>query len=192
MTSRTEPLRRHDLPRELADLPASVPAALQQRLGNGDDPFVVGADFRLTFAEADARSAELAGRLLASGIGKGTRVGLLFANGAAWAVTWLALARLGALTVPLSTFAPGAELARMVRQTDLHALVMGARFGSERLTTRLEAGLPGLAQSPADLQLDEAPFLRWVHVEADAASQLVACSPAAAPRRRWCARPSPR
>ena len=148
-------------------LPASVPEALQQRLGNGDDPFVVGVDFRLTFAEADARSAELAGRLLASGVGKGSRIGLLFANGSAWAVTWLALARLGALTVPLSTFAPGAELARMVRQTDLHALVMGARFGSERLTTRLEVGLAGLAQSPADLQLDDAPFLRWVHVEAE-------------------------
>ena len=53
------------------------------------------------------------------------RVGLLFANGAAWAVTWLALARIGALSVPLSTFAPGAELARMVRQTDIHALVDG-------------------------------------------------------------------
>ena len=84
------PLRRHDLPRELAELPASVPEALQQRLGNGDDPFVLGADFRLTFAEADARSAELAGRLLASGVGKGSRIGLLFANGSAWAVTWLA------------------------------------------------------------------------------------------------------
>ena len=72
----------------MADLPASIPEALQQRLGNGDDPFVVGVDFRLTFAEADARSAELAGRLLASGVGKGSRIGLLFANGSAWAVTW--------------------------------------------------------------------------------------------------------
>src|ERR1700733_3622865 len=89
MTTRTDPLRRHDLPDEVADLPASIPEALQQRLGNGDDPFVVGVDFRLTFAEADARSAELAGRLLASGVGKGSRIGLLFANGSAWAVTWL-------------------------------------------------------------------------------------------------------
>ena len=44
---------------------------------------------------------------------------------------------------------------------------MGARFGSERLTTRLEAGLAGLARSSADLQLEDAPFLRWVHVEGD-------------------------
>ena len=129
--SRTDPLRRHDLAPELEDLPATVPAALRLRVPNGADPFVIGAGFRLSFAEADTRSAELAGRLLACGIGKGARVGVLFANGATWAVTWLALARIGALTVPLSTFAPGVELARMVRQTDLHALVMSARFGGE-------------------------------------------------------------
>ena len=177
MTSMTDPLRRYGLPPGLEDLPASVPAALQRRLGNGADPFVIGVDFRLTFAEADSQSAELAGRLLASGIGKGTRVGLLFANGPAWAVTWLALARIGALSVPLSTFAPGAELARMVRQTDIHALLMGATFGSERMTTRLESGLAGLARSPADLQLEDAPFLRWIRVEGAEAAQLVARPP---------------
>src|SRR6202451_1786776 len=110
MTPMTDGLRRYGLPAELGSIPASVPAAMQRRRERGSDPFVVGIDFRLTFAEADAQSAELAGRLLASGIGKGTRVGLLYPNGAAWAVNWLALARIGALSVPLSTFAPGAEL----------------------------------------------------------------------------------
>jgi acyl-CoA synthetase (AMP-forming)/AMP-acid ligase II len=163
----TDPLRRYGLPPGLEDLPASVPAALQRRRGNGADPFVIGVDSRLTFAEADSHSAELAGRLLAGGIGKGTRVGLLFANGPAWAVTWLALARIGALNVPLSTFAPGVELARMVRQTDLHAVLMGAMFGGEHLTARLESGLADLDRSPADLQLEDAPFLRWIHVEGE-------------------------
>jgi acyl-CoA synthetase (AMP-forming)/AMP-acid ligase II len=82
-------------------------------------------------------------------------------------VTWLALARIGALSVPLSTFAPGAELARTVRQTDVHAVLMGATFGGESMATRLESGLAALAQSQAELQLDDAPFLRWVHVEGD-------------------------
>ena len=170
----TEPLRRYGLPPGLEDLPASVPAALRRRLENGADPFLIGVDFRLSFAEANAQSTEMAGRLLASGIGKGTRVGLLHPNGPAWAVTWLALARLGALSVPLSTFAPGAELARMVRQTDLHALVMGSTFGRDSLTTRLESGLAGLDRSTADLQLEEAPYLRWVHVEGEVSPQLVA------------------
>jgi acyl-CoA synthetase (AMP-forming)/AMP-acid ligase II len=163
----TDGLRRYGLPAELGSLPASVPAAMQRRWERGSDPFVVGIDFRLTFAEADAQSAELAGRLLASGIGKGTRVGLLYPNGAAWAVNWLALARIGALSVPLSTFAPGAELARMIRQTDVHAVLMSATFGSELMADRLEAGLPALGQGSSDLQLEDAPFLRWVNVEGE-------------------------
>ena len=40
-------------------------------------PFLIGQDFRLTYGEADARSHNLAGRLLAAGVGKGSRVGLL-------------------------------------------------------------------------------------------------------------------
>jgi acyl-CoA synthetase (AMP-forming)/AMP-acid ligase II len=163
-------LRRYGLPTELDDLPASVPAALQQRLDHGSDLFVIGTDFGLTFAEADAESAELAGRLLASGIGKGSRVGLLYPNGPAWTVHWLALARIGALSVPLSTFAPGTELARTLRQTDVHALLMSANFGSESMTARLESGLPDLASGSSDLQLDDAPFLRWVNVEGEAPS----------------------
>ncbi len=163
----TDPLRRYGLPPELRDLPASVPDALRRRAGDGAEAFVIGTDFRLTFGEADALSAELAGRLLAAGIGKGTRVALLYPNGAAWAVAWLAVARIGALSVPLSTFAPGAELARMLRQTDVHAVVMAARFGNEPMATRLESGVAGLAQSGPELQLEAAPFLRWVHVDDD-------------------------
>jgi acyl-CoA synthetase (AMP-forming)/AMP-acid ligase II len=167
MTSMTDPLRRYGLPPELRDLPASVPEALQGRALRGGDPFVIGTDFRLSFAEADARSAEVAGRLLAAGIGKGTRVGLLAPNGPWWAVTWLALARIGALSVPLSTFAPGAELARTVRQTDVHAVLMAPRFVGESMAIRLESGLTGLGDSHGELQLEDAPFLRWVHVEGD-------------------------
>ena len=163
----TDGLRRYGLPAEFGSLPASVPAAMQRRRERGSDPFVVGIDFRLTFAEADAQSAELAGRLLASGIGKGARVGLLYPNGPAWAVNWLGLARIGALSVPLSTFAPGAELTRMIRQTDVHAVLMSATFGNELMTARLEAGLPALGQSSSDLQLEDAPFLRWVNVEGE-------------------------
>ena len=164
----TDLLRRYGLASELGNLPASVPDALYRRADNGANLFVIGTDFRLTFAEADARSAELARRLLAAGIGKGTRVAVLYPNGPAWVVAWLALARIGALSVPLSTFSPGGELARMLRQTDVHAVLMGARFGDERIATRLESGVAGLAGSGPELQLDAAPFLRWIHVEGDA------------------------
>lgn len=163
----TDPLRKYGLPLDLEDVPATVPEALGLRAQRPDDPFVVGPDFRLTFGQADAKSALLACQLLAAGIGKGSRVALLYPNGPDWAVTWLAMARIGALSVPLSTFAPGAELARMIRHTDVHALLIGPRFGDEDLPARLVSGLPDLATSDHRLELEDAPFLRWAHVDGD-------------------------
>ena len=119
----------------------------------------------MTFGEVDRKSARLAARLLAAGVGKGTRLGVLYPNGGAWLVAWLAAARIGALTVPLSTFAPGPELARMLRHADVHAVLMAGTFAGHSLTARLEAGLPGLAESGPDLCLDAAPHLRWVSAD---------------------------
>jgi non-ribosomal peptide synthetase component F len=94
--------------------PATVGELLELRRTAPDEEFLITDSERLTFGTADSRSAELAGALLKAGVGKGTRVGVLFPNSAAWLVSWLAAARIGALTVPLSTFAPGAELARLL------------------------------------------------------------------------------
>lgn len=160
----TEPLRRSGLPATLAHLPATIPDAIAGRSATPDDDFVIGPRFRLTFGEADRQSFELAARLLASGVGKGTRLGLLFANDPTWVVTWLAAARIGALTVPLSTFSPAAELARAIRHADVQAVLLAARFADVDLAERLEQGLPGLDTSGPDLALEHAPFLRWAHV----------------------------
>ena len=53
-------LRRYGLPAGLDGFPASVPDALQRRLGRGSDPFVIGTDYRLTFAEAEAETPSFA------------------------------------------------------------------------------------------------------------------------------------
>jgi acyl-CoA synthetase (AMP-forming)/AMP-acid ligase II len=159
------PLRRSGLPESLSSLPASIPDALRARARSADDEFVIGRDFRLTYGEADDRSLSLASQLLAAGIGKGSRVGVLFPNGPDWVVTWLAAARIGALTVPLSTFAPGAELARAIRQTDVHALLTTSAFREGELLDRLEDGLEGLSRSGPELELEAAPFLRWMNVD---------------------------
>ena len=64
----------------------------------GDHALAVLGDARLTYADAHARSALMAKALLASGVGKGTRVGLLAPNGPDWIIAWLAVARIGAIT----------------------------------------------------------------------------------------------
>lgn len=159
-------------------MPATIPEALHARRLQADDDFVIGPDFRLTFGEADARSLALAGRLMAAGVGKGTRLASLYANSPEWVITWLAAARIGAFTVPLSTFAPGAELTRALRNADVHALLTAPRFGRDDLVARLEDGLDGLRDSGPELQLTDAPFLRWVHVDGGTAPWSRDLSPA--------------
>jgi acyl-CoA synthetase (AMP-forming)/AMP-acid ligase II len=145
-------------------LPGSIPELLALRRAHADGEFLVTDDERLSFAEADAQSLALADALLASGVGKGTRVGILFPNCAQWIVSWLAAARIGALTVPLSTFAPGAELARLLRHTDTQVLLMGRSIAGRDLVERLADALPGLADGDAAIALPEVPYLRRVHV----------------------------
>jgi acyl-CoA synthetase (AMP-forming)/AMP-acid ligase II len=149
---------------DLSAAPDSVPQLLAQRADEGHRTLLVTGSDRLTYREADEKSRDLALALMRSGVGKGTRVGILFPNSADWLVAWLAAARIGALTVPLSTFAPGSELARLLRHTDVQALLMAESMGGIDLVGRLETGLPQLASGGPVIGVEEAPFLRRVHV----------------------------
>jgi acyl-CoA synthetase (AMP-forming)/AMP-acid ligase II len=145
-------------------MPASIPELLRIRRAEADGEFLVTDDERLTFSEADTASMELAEALLAAGVGKGTRVGILFPNCAQWLICWLAAARIGALTVPLSTFAPGGELARLLRHTDVQVLLMGRSIAGHDLVDRIQDALPGLTNGGAVIAEPAAPYLRRIHV----------------------------
>ena len=81
---------------------------LAERLG--DRELIVADGARLTYAEANARSARLARALLEAGAGKGTRIAICFPNGPDWVIAWLATTRIGAVAVPLNTFFKAREL----------------------------------------------------------------------------------
>jgi acyl-CoA synthetase (AMP-forming)/AMP-acid ligase II len=129
----------------------------------GDAPFVVLGDERMTYAEADARSAALAKGMLASGVGKSTHVGLLAPNGPDWVVAWLAATRIGALVALLNTYGQTRELGRALRHGDVaHLLTVESHLGHDYLG-RLEAAAPGLAdQRHEHLLLASHPYLRSV------------------------------
>jgi acyl-CoA synthetase (AMP-forming)/AMP-acid ligase II len=148
-------------------MPASIPELLRIRRAEADGEFLITDDERLTFSEADTASLELADALLASGVGKGTRVGILFPNCAQWLISWLAAARIGALTVPLSTFAPGGELARLLRHTDVQVLLMGRSIAGRDLVERIQDALPGLTDGGDVIAEPAAPYLRRIHVWPD-------------------------
>ena len=58
----------------------------RQARDRAEHPLLVCDTERLSYLEADRRSAELARGLIALGAGKGSHVGVLFPNGAAWIV----------------------------------------------------------------------------------------------------------
>jgi acyl-CoA synthetase (AMP-forming)/AMP-acid ligase II len=148
-------------------MPASIPELLRLRRSEPDGEFLVTDTERLTFAEADTASLELADALLASRVGKGTRVGILFPNCAQWLISWLAAARIGALTVPLSTFAPGGELGRLLQHTDVQVLLMGQSIAGRDLVERIQDAVPGLTDSGAAIAAPVAPYLRRIYVWPD-------------------------
>ncbi|ULE33304.1 class I adenylate-forming enzyme family protein [Mycobacterium sp. IDR2000157661] len=120
-------------------------AALRgQARARGAHPLLVCDDDRLTYAEADRRSAMLARGLIALGAGKGTHVGVLYPNGSAFIVAMLAAARIGATVIPVSTFATAPEMCEQLAHADVQILLGTASFRSHDYRQRLadRTGLP--------------------------------------------------
>lgn len=133
-----------------------------------DTEFLVQGSRRLTFRQADEESAALAKGLLAMGIGKGTRVGLLMSNKPDWVVIFLAATRIGALVVTMSTFYQPPEIDWAVEFHDLDTLIIEPRYLKNDYVERVEAALPGLAgQLAPELYLSEHPYLRRIIVWGD-------------------------
>jgi acyl-CoA synthetase (AMP-forming)/AMP-acid ligase II len=127
--------------------------------------FIVMPDRRMTFGEADERSQRLAKELLASGVGKGTRVGIFDTYSPEWVVAWLATLRIGALAMPFSSIYKPAELATAMRLGDVHTLLAPPSFLGRNVHAMLEEGVPGLSgASGGTLFLPAMPHLRQVWI----------------------------
>ena len=128
-----------------------------------DHPLLVCDSERVTYAEADRRSAELSRGLIALGVGKGTHVGLLYPNGVAFAVAMLAAARIGAVVIPFSTFATARELREQLLDSDTEILLAAPSFRSHDYVHRMTEVIPGCTSESDDPLFDvTAPQLRHV------------------------------
>lgn len=130
---------------------------------HGDTTLAVLDGERVSYREAEARSARMAKGLLATGVGKGARVGLLAPNRPDWIVCWLAAARIGALVSLLNTYWKTKELGWVLRHADVELLLtIGRHLGNDYLE-RLAEAAPGLAaQQNEHYRLPSHPFLRSV------------------------------
>lgn len=142
----------------------TVPALLARAADDfGEHTYLITPTERLTYREAEQRSARIARWLLAEGVGKGTRVGLFLPNGVDWIVWWLAVSRIGALAVPLSTLYTPAEIAKVARLADLALLVAPPTVVNIDVAERFETAWPELPHLPAGrLTLSGAPYLRRI------------------------------
>ena len=100
----------------------------RQADSRGTHPLLVCDADRLSYADADRRSARLARGLIALGAGKGTHVGVLYPNGAEFVVAMLAAARIGAVVVPFTTFATAPEMREQLVHSDVEILLATASY----------------------------------------------------------------
>jgi acyl-CoA synthetase (AMP-forming)/AMP-acid ligase II len=129
---------------------------------------LVGPDEPMSYAEAERTSRRVAKDLLSRGFGKGSRIGFVFGNTADWLVSWLAVARIGAVAMPFPTTYRPAELRKALLIGDTEALIIPAElFGHDQLAF-VEEAVEGLADREGpDLLLSSAPCLRRVLVTSE-------------------------
>jgi len=127
----------------------------------GDSDFMVLNGKVLSFAEADRRSSVIARRLLALGLQKGGRVGLMVPNTLDWVVLFLGITRAGGVAVLMSTLYKGREISEVARQTDIDTLIVADSYLGHNFVERVEQAFP-LADldGSGPLFLSDAPHLR--------------------------------
>jgi len=138
-------------------------------------PLLICDGDRLSYADAERRSAVLARGLIALGAGKGTHVGLLFPNGTSFVIAALAAARIGAVIVPFTTFATTPELRQQLADGDVQILLAARSYRSHRYDERLGdlCTISGAARTFSCAN-PEVPQLRQIVFELDALAELAA------------------
>lgn len=139
-----------------AATPLTIPALLDAAAARWPGaPCLAGPAGTATFAELHQRVAGLASGLAGLGVRQGDRVGVLLPSHPAYVETWLALARLGAVLVPVNTGFRAAEIGQLLDHAGVTALVttdalheqgvqaIRGRCPALRTLVTLEGGAPG-------------------------------------------------
>jgi acyl-CoA synthetase (AMP-forming)/AMP-acid ligase II len=117
---------------------------------DGDKPMVIDPGARINYRELDKTTRDLAAVFVEAGVGKGTRVGLIMPNNTRWVQIAVALTRIGAVLVPLSTLLAAGELVAQLRAASVQFLVSIEEFRGHRYLDDLQSipplELPALQQ----------------------------------------------
>jgi acyl-CoA synthetase (AMP-forming)/AMP-acid ligase II len=95
--------------------PDTIPALLRHAAArHGDREFLRFPDVSLTFAQVDEETDRLAMALAATGVRPGDRVAIMMDNVPGWPLSWLAILKAGAVTVPVNAAYRAADLGHVL------------------------------------------------------------------------------
>ncbi len=132
-----------------------------------DHPALIHTEMgvRYSYRQLWRESGEIALGLLALGISKGDRVAVWAPNLPEWIISMLALARVGALIVPLDPGADSENIAYILSQSESRGLILSGA-SREEILREIRPGLPDLKAviSMEDILLDGA--ISWTQLKA--------------------------
>jgi len=118
---------------------------------------------RWTYTDLLEMSTAVARALVALGVNKGTRVGILISNRPEWLFSAFGAAMAGAVTVALNTFSTREELRHQLKAADIGVVIMEAGVASQNFVDDLMALCPQLEVTNSEqLRSAEFPCLRHV------------------------------
>ncbi len=109
---------------------------------------LVAPDGRITFGELERNTNDLAQAFAALGVRHGEPVALCMGNSIRWVTIFLALARLGAVTVPVNTRLKSDEIAFVLRDAGVRRAV----FADQVLSSDFASMLPDIRAAVPDLR----------------------------------------
>jgi fatty-acyl-CoA synthase len=113
-----------------------------------------------TYADVWDEASAVARALLARGVTKDTRVGLLATNRPEWVTAAFGIALAGATCVALSTFTTLAELEYQLRVADVSLLIFERSVAKRDFAAELIGLCPEIATAPREVHSARFPFLR--------------------------------
>ena len=116
---------------------------------------------RWTYADLWERSMAVARALVANGVGKGTRVGILMSNRPEYIASVFGIALAGGVTVTLNTFSTPNELDYLLKASEVELLIFEPRIVNKDFGAMLAEMEPAItAAGPGKLLSQRFPFLR--------------------------------
>ncbi len=134
-------------------------------LRGGDRPAIRFEGTDLRYAELNRQVRALAKGLIAGGVSKGARVGVLMANRPEWVVASFAIGLVGGVLIPVNTFATPDERDYILRHSDASLLLLQRTLLSRDFLDELRESHPEIAAAaPGRLRCPALPALRQLVV----------------------------